>query len=603
MSAASQYETASSFQQGLELYRGGNFAAAVSVLETHASECPRDAESLHVLALCYRGLSRFEEGATTLAEVVRQQPENSEAWSNYGAILREVGRLDTALSALETATQLEPGNDMAWNNLGTVLLDLDDLQGADRAFQRALELRPDCSEALANLSRVCYEVGDLKGAWRCARSAIALAPGLAEAHNRLSFVQASIGELEASLASLRRAVAIDPANDRNQSNLLLRSLGSEQLDARTLYEGARDWGVRFPPLSLTRGKPTSIQRIGFLSGDLFNHPVGHFLHPLLLSLEGQVEVVCYSTSTKSDNHTAELRNASDSWRDIHRVSLAEATRQIHSDDLDVLVDLSGHTGGNRLDILAQRAAPLQVSWLGFSGTTGLPQMDAILVDSVLVPEGEEGCYTERVLRLPDSFLCVEPAQFTVPTEERGTMFGVFNNPAKFSETCYRLWAEILERVPESQLLIKYHYLGDRWAQSSLQGRFEELGIDPDRIVFSSTLGYDEHLATIAKTGIALDTFPYSGATTTLDCLAAGTPVVTLAGDRYSARMSASLLIAIGRADLVTDSEEAYVETAVRLAATELWRARTGLQSAFLSSSLCDAPRFAAGFLDTLSQLL
>jgi len=233
-------------------------------------------------------------------------------------------------------------------------------------------------------------------------------------------------------------------------------------------------------------------------------------------------------------------------------------------------------------------------------------MDGIIVDEVLAPSGSEDLYTETLVRLPGSFLCIDEAPYPATTpQSESVVFGVFNNPAKFSEPCYSLWADVLRQVPGSSMLFKYHYSGDTWVQAQIKGRFEDHGVDPDRLKFLPYVEAKMHREVISGVHIALDTHPYSGATTTVDCLSVGVPVVTMTGTSYSSRMSASLLKACGFDDLVCADPDAYVATAVRLAAeTEaLVQARPGRIQAFVDSPLCDPERFARDWMHAVSEFV
>jgi predicted O-linked N-acetylglucosamine transferase (SPINDLY family) len=424
----------------------------------------------------------------------------------------------------------------------------------------------------------------------------------------MSFLQAAVGDLEGCLRSLKNARNAEPMNDRVASNLLLRSLGSDKLSGSDLRLLAEAWASRFPQVPCRQDRTlTALRRIGFVSADFRRHPVGYFLAHVIEELCQHVEVFCYSCSPKSDEVTERIRSASAGWRPIHRVSAAEVADSVASDQIDVLIDLAGHTGDNRLDVFALRPAPVQTTWLGYSGTTGLPQIDAILVDDVLVPEGSEGGYTERVARLPQGFLCFEPTTYVPAGQmQKGPVrFGVFNNPAKYSEACFRMWARILTDTEESEIVFKYHNSHDALAQKHVRGALEDLGVAAERVKFAPYLSHRDHLEFLSNVHVALDTYPYSGATTTFDCLWAGVPVVTLAGDRYSARMTASVLSAMGRTQTVAETEDDYVRTAVSLATDPgtLSSARLGLRESLLASPLCNASQFAIDFLETLNGLL
>lgn len=590
------------FSRGLEAYRNGKFNFAEAELRSALEADPDDVEAKHVLALVLRALGQRQEASFLLAAVVAANPDDAESWSNYGALLRELGLIEQSLHALETAVKLEPRNPIALNNLGTALIDAGDTAQGRARFEEALALKPAYADAQINLARASFESGKIEEAKKLVSSAIALDPTSAEAQNRLSFIQAASGEVESALKSTAKAHDLDPRNDQITSNMFLRALSCDTVTAQEIVEQAKAWGRRFGSTPrMCSERRGSIKRVGFVSGDLRKHPVGFFVSPVIQHLAEHAEVFCYATLPQEDAVTQQIKASCTGWSVVYRTPAQEMASLIARDKIDVLVDLSGHTGDNRLDVFARRPAPVQVTWLGYSGTTGLPQMDAILADATLIPAGADHLYSEHVARLPHSFLCANPVMFTEVQRVRptNTVFGVFNNPSKFSTTAFRLWAEVLRSCPGSQILFKYHHSHDRYVQRQTIARLCEHGVVPEQVTFAPFASREEHCRTLASVTAALDTFPYSGATTTLDCMACGVPVVTLVGDRYASRMSASMLNTIGATNLVCETEESYVEKAVAIA--QGWSAGQ-LREMLIESPLCDTRLFAASFLELLQQL-
>ncbi len=587
-----------SFQAGLDHFYAGRHNAAIEIFSNLLAANPDDLESKHVLALCLRSIGKKTEAAQLLSEVTKLDPDNAEALSNFGAVLREIGQIDDSRKVLEAAVALDPANAVAHNNLGGAYIDLGLGALAKQCYEKSIAINPHYADALTNLSRIYYEEGQIEGARQLARSAISLDPKNVEAHNRMSFIQAACGDVEGCIKSVENSLQCDPNNDLSWSNWFFRILSSDTIDSHEILNRAQIWGSRKSQVEqLTNRENRPIKRIGIISGDLRVHPVGHFVAPVIKELSRLLEVFCYSTSASEDGMSNDLKSFS-SWRKLYRGDALNAARTIAKDDIDVLIELSGHTGGNRLDILTHRPAPHQVSWLGYSGTTGLLQMDSILADHVLVPDGNENLYTEQVLKMPFSFLCTQPDSI-IPSRSRPNrpIFGVFNNPAKFSKMSYHFWARVLKAVPGSTILFKYHYSHDRFVQRQITARICEHGIDPDRIEFAPFLLRHEHLDLISSVTAALDTHPYSGATTTLDCLTCGTPVVAWAGDRYSSRMTASLLSCIGAQELISESEDDAVDCAVRLATCE---PEFDIAQMFVESPLCQTRLFTEALLETLT---
>jgi predicted O-linked N-acetylglucosamine transferase (SPINDLY family) len=351
--------------------------------------------------------------------------------------------------------------------------------------------------------------------------------------------------------------------------------------------------------------------VGFVSGDFRNHPVGRFIEPYLACHSGRFEVFCYSNTVRDDEVTARLKATPVTWRDVSQRSADDVVRIVESDQIDLLIDLAGHTAFNRLDVFAQRAAPVQATWMGFPGTTGLPTMDYAIVDPVLAPEGDERLYSERLVRLAGCFLPVPvpdrlPEPGAAPLATNGhARFGSFNNPAKFSQAVYALWARILSAIPGSVLVFKYRLFGDPGVCQSVTDQLAMFGVGPERLEFHGATSRHDHLRAIQSIDLVLDSFPYSGATTTLDCLTAGVPVVTLTGDRNASRMSASLLAGLGETGLIASTPEDYVTVAVNLIEDPkaLSETRARVFGALGRSKLSDPASFVPDLESAFSSML
>ncbi len=599
------------FSEGLHCYRSGQHDRAIRLLSDLLATDPRQVEARHVLGLSLRAVGRSTESVIQLRVVVGTQPKNAEAWSNLGVALREAGDPVGAREALELSAVLGRSDSQTWINLGNVESDLGRFEEASAAFGKALELDPDRAEAHCGRGRALLELGRVGEAKQALASSIAFDPGSAEAHNCMAFALASSGNVEGCLGSLAEARRLSPLNDSLSSNVLLRSLASDRHTAEDHANLARNWSAthRFQETARSLRSGSSLKRIGFVSGDLRSHPVGRIVAPVIERLANEVEVFCYSSSPIEDDVTDRIRRRSGGFRNVYRVPTAEVIDAVENDEIDVLVDLSGHTRYNRLDVFSSGTSALQVSWLGFPGTTGLSQMDALLADDVLVPESHNPNYSERVVRLPGTFLCVERAQqITVePATEASArpVFGVLNNPAKFSDSCYQLWSTVMRHMPDAELIVHFFNVEDRLVQHEVRRRFESYGVSSDRLRFPHGRSRTARARVMSHVDVALDTFPYTGATTTLDCLFSGVPVVTLAGDRYSSRMSASLLTAVGLDSWVCESDVQYIARAMELAQDRLSlrEGRSQLAERALNSSLTDVAGFSKGLVATLRTLL
>ena len=342
-----------------------------------------------------------------------------------------------------------------------------------------------------------------------------------------------------------------------------------------------------------------IVKIGYVSGDFRRHSVSHFLLPVFRHHDRTAfEIHGYSNNALTDDVTERLTALADGWRLIFGLDDEAAARMIAEDGIDILVDLSGHTAHNRLSLFARQPAPVQVTWLGYPGSTGLKAIGYRLVDAITDPPGEaDAHYSERLVRLDHGFLCYAPldqAPAPVPRPEGPIRFGSFNNPAKLSPATLDLWVKVLEAVDGSELLLKGRPFADPKVRQALLTRFGKRGIASDRIVLLEHIAAPEqHLAAYGEMDIALDPFPYNGTTTTCEALWMGVPVVTLLGDRHSARVGASLLTQVGLDSLIAHTPQDYIRLAADLAADYRRRAglRGKLRAMMQNSPLCDGPGF------------
>jgi predicted O-linked N-acetylglucosamine transferase (SPINDLY family) len=378
-------------------------------------------------------------------------------------------------------------------------------------------------------------------------------------------------------------------------------------DAAIVFKEHLEWGRvvqtrirRLDPVKPTRDTQRRL-RVGYLSPDFREHSVASFIEPVLKHHDrSQFEVCCYSYLPTPDETTRRIKAAVDVWRDIDKLSDEETARLIREDRIDILIDLSGHTGNNRLGVFAAKPAPVQMTWLGYPNTTGLSAIDYRITDGVADPAGEDAHYSEKLLRLDGCFLCYQPDPNTpevvpLPASANGHVtFGSFNNFSKINPGVLQLWAEVLKQVPGSRLLLKCPALTDATVQARVSAALQALGIGAERVdLLGHTRTRQEHLVLYAGVDIALDTFPYNGTTTTCEALWMGVPVLSLVGKHHAGRVGATLLNAVGLEDWLASNPEAFVSLAQARAAdvSGLARLRGALRGQIAASSLCDAAGF------------
>jgi protein O-GlcNAc transferase len=556
----------------------GDLAAAAAALEA-ALEARKDwVGALLNYADVLKKVGRLAEAEATLRRVMAIEPGNADAIYDLANLLYARRALQEAEQLLRLALEHKPQFPDAYGALFHVYEAQGDLGSAAAALEAALRQRPEWAGALHNYGTVLRKLRRLTDAEGVLRRAIAIAPLFGAAHGALGTVLFSQSRTAEALELLRRARELDPNSFEAESIELFvlnysDEVSADALSARHKVFGARledAYPARFEPFRNVRD-PERRLRIGYVSGDFNHHPVTFFLMPLLERHDRSAcEIVCYSVGTLMDDFTQRLQNCADIWRDVASLSSAELANTINQDGIDVLVDLSGHSGASRLATFAQRPAPVQVAWLGYPGTSGLTRIQYRLCDAYTDPPGvTDGLYTETLIRLPHSQWCYRPF-ITVETSpvpplgrNRYVTFGSFNQLKKVSPLVRRIWAEILARLPGARLVVAGG--ADRRARESMLLDFGAAGVAADRITFFPHVAADEYFRRFGDVDVALDPAPYSGCTTTFDTLWMGVPVITLAGAMPSSRVAAGILSSLGLTDWIASTPEEYVELAVRFA--------------------------------------
>ena len=568
---------------------------------------PDFAEVHNNLGAALKGLGRLDEAITAYGRAVAVKPDYPAAWSNLGEALMKAGRLEDAEAACRRAVALAPALAQAHNNLGAVLTEAGRFDEAEAVLRTTLALRPDYAEALSNLGRALVEQGRHDEAVAAYRRALAFAPGLAEANANLGSALILQARQAEGMAYYEAAIAARPDVAVHKA-LLACATYRDDLDGAALRALHTRFGTTFAqpadPLPDFGGDgdaeadPDRRLRIGYLSSDLREHPVGHNLLPVLRRHDRtRFSPHLYAHVPRPSAMTAAFRALADGWCDIAGLTDAQVAERIRADRIDILVSLAGRFDNNRPLVCARRAAPIQIS-LHDVATSGLAGMDYLIADRWLSPRGSGEFFTERVLRLPSFPVAALPAE---PPGRAGRgdgppVFGCFNNPCKITPTALALWGRILAAVPGSTLVLKYmDAYGSPELCDRLRGRLAAAGAGAGQVRF---LGGRESgrdfLARYHEVDIALDTLPFSGSTTSFQALAMGVPVVTWPWDRMVSRWTFSMLRTLHLDELIAHTGDGYVGIAVDLAHDiQRWRRRRHeIRRRVAASSLCDSRRWA-----------
>lgn len=446
------------------------------------------------------------------------------------------------------------------------------------------------------------------------RASLEIDPRFAAAHNGLAATLVALGRVDEAETSYRTAIEADPAASGIHSGLLLtlhyrhgndgeRLLQSHMSWAKAHHENVGWLGARSPAELVASGNRRL--NIGYLSADFARHPVAHFIEGVLAAHDrSRFNIFCYSGVAFPDEVTQRMRGLCEHWRDVSRAHESWVVNRMYADGIDILVDLGGHSAETLLRLLMHKPAPLQVTWLGYPNTTGVTEIDYRFTDAYADPEGEtDRFHTEQLVRLEHGFLCYRPPEDSpevggAPSLSAGRVtFGCFNNLAKVTPEIIELWSRLLGRLPGSRLMLKAYGLSAESARRDFAARFAGHGIGDGQLVLCAPeSSHAGHMAKYNEVDIALDVFPYHGATTTCEALWMGVPVITLAGATHVSRVGVSILNRAGLGELVAQSADDYLEKARALAGDVERRSalRKAMRSRLMTSPLLDAAAFTRG---------
>lgn len=621
---------------GTVLHKLGRFTEAMSAF-TRALDIDPDLPAAHDnLGVVLRRLNRCSEALAHHRRALALDPDYARAHANYGLALEEGGDTNRAEKAFREAVRLDPDNTAAYCGLGRLLHARAEHEEAEAAFHRALSLEPERLTAVTGLAGVLSAAGRHRQALRRYRQAVRLAPhkvdvhialanGLSAAardHEALSLYRrleragvsgpAILAGKAAALSKLgryrpadrlyRQALAANPGSAGLRSAYFFTLHASAIKSDRATLRELRKWEPHHGAPAAARWSrhrrdpdPERPLRVGYISPDFRMHVVRQFFEPVMRVHDTErFEFYCYAEVSRPDFATRTLQAFADRWYGIFGVADADVAERIDSDGIDILVDLAGHTTNHRLGVMAYRPAPVQATYLGYFGSTGLSTMDYWITDEVLHPPDTSEPATETIVRLPRCSFCYGvPAHAPVRPDRaddaRPVTFGCFNNVSKVSLDVVDAWAEILRQVDDSRLVLKDRRFTFGPVRRTWRRRFERRGVPAGRLELLPDTPHPQYMRTYNDIDIALDPFPRTGGTTTCDALWMGVPVVTLVGRRYVERLSATKLTAVGACELMTDSVAGYIQKALDLAADPETRRRyhATLRRRMSDSPLCD----------------
>lgn len=590
---------------GIYRARKGELDAAIQLMKAAIGSNPHFPDYRYNLAKALELADKNVEAEKEYREVLKLKPAHVDALINLSHLMLNKPDPEAAIRYAARALDLQPRSVGAHNNLALALNSLDRSEEAEPILLRALEYAPDSADTLVNLSRVYMRRERYQEAIACLRRAVALNPNLPEALSNLGSALKFEGKLDEALSYIRKALSLAPKASAH-SNLLFTLNYHPGYSAAEVFQEHLAWAQCYANDLTTAAAPLLLDqdsscrvRIGYVSPDFRQHPVATFLRPIVANHDkSKFEIYCYSDVSTADDTTRWFEQQCNTWRDIVGKADEAVAKLIRNDRIDILVDLAGHSSANRLLAFARKPAPVQVSYLGYLGTTGMAAMDYKITDAVMDPPGlTERFHTERMLRLPHSMWCYSPppdapAPSPAPALTRGYVtFGSFNNSAKVGPEVIGAWARILQEIPEARLVMVTK--GDGSVHEYFRNEFGRHGIVRERIELHRRMPLTDYLRLHAEVDICLDSFPYTGGTTSCHSLWMGVPVLTLPGIKPFSRSGASILSALGLAEWIAGSVDAYVETAVRKAsdAAALQALRAGMRARMQASPLMNEKAF------------
>lgn len=539
---------------------------------------------------------------------VAEEPEARAAiYNDLGVALIDGGANHDAEQALRKALSVDPGYALAHGNLANALHLQGDYVAADSSYRTALELQPEMKAFYNGMGTNLDKLGFPRSAIVCLTEFLNAGLGDADTLIAMGQLHQRLGEVDRAIACFAQAHDMSPGTVKGLSTILFTQNSANVMSDAEVeivahkFADATRAKVTIPPFDFSHleGAPKTLN-VGFVSADFCAHSVTQFLSCVFDALDPyRVAIHVYSNGTAEDDITHRLRMRARVWRQIDQLDGDAAARLIHQDNIHILFDLSGHTAKKRLDIFVRKPAPVQVSWIGYLGTTGLVEMDYVLTSEHCMPSDQHGYYVETPWRMQRSFMCYTPPETEVailppPSLERGHVtFGCYVSHMRYTEEAIRSWARILNRVPNARMILRSMHLDEPEVTESFATRFADHGLDPSRVDFEGGVSREDFMRSFNEVDLLLDTFPGNGLTTMFEACWMGTPVITALEHRAPSRAASGVLKDLGYHELVASSEAEYVELGVALAndPDRLAHYNRTMRDHFLSSTLCDAEAF------------
>ena len=551
--------------------------------------------------------NNFQVAKNLYKEVLKINPNHFGSIFLLGTLSIKIKNFDRAIQLLNQAILIQPNHAQSHNNLGVVFVELGEVQKAISCYQKAISIQPDYAEAHYNLGNVLNKLNKHQEAIICYEKVIQINPNYVAAHYNQGNALKELGEFKKAISCYQKAINSKHNYALAYNNMLFTLLYMEKTDSKYYLSKTREFRSSLKPINddlllkyQFNIKPKKL-RIGFVSGDFREHPVGFFLLDTLNHLKNNdLELIAYSNSQIKDSLSIKLKSHFTIWHEIASQSNMDVINKIRKDGIHVLVDLSGHSEKNRLPIFINKPAPVQVSWAGYPGSTGIAEIDYLIGDSFVTPENMNGHIDEKIFRLPNIWVCFTAPDFDVqisdlPVIKNGYVtFGSFNHLSKINDEVISLWSKILKSIPKSKIFLKTKQLNNSYLKEKIISKFKENGINLNSIILEEGTSRSKLLNSYNKVDIALDPFPYSGGVTSLEAIWMGVPVLTKKGFKFVSRTTESIIHNLGMPDWVANDENEYVKKAIKFSTNLelLTEINKSLRQVALESPLFNSTLFA-----------
>ncbi|MBF0445632.1 MAG: tetratricopeptide repeat protein [Magnetococcales bacterium] len=622
-------------QKGVDFHHAKQFDQAIKCYEKVLEIRPNDAATISNIGTALQSMGKLDEAVSSYKKAIKIKPDYAMAYSNLGNILAEQGRVEEAITHYKKAIKIKPDYSLAYFNLGNAQKIQGKLDAASKSYQKAIEIKPDYAESYNNIGNILKEQNRIDEAIACYKNAIkfkpdyaegynnlgtalqengqldesvpnyqkaiTIQPNYAEAYNNLGNAIKEQGKLEEAVACYKKAIKIKPGFIEAHNNLIFCTDLFTDVDSDLFQTERKIWADRhakplkaFWPTFNNTPNPTRKLRIGYVSSDFRHHSAAYIFGPVLLHHDSNnFQIFCYAGNQIEDDMSKQFKQVAQRWVCTYNMDDSELAKEIIKDGIDILVDLAGHTKGSRLLTFARKPSPIQITAWGYPHGTCMEAMDYLFADPIFIPQSERNKYIEKIIDLPCAVHLNSATSFTaikeLPYNKTGYItFGAFNRIEKYNEAVYRVWAEILHKIPTAKLLIKTVKLDYAKRVEEIHNCFLKHDIDKSRIILLGKTSKEEHQETYNTVDITLDPFPHNGGMTTLESLRMGVPVLTCE-NRTRCPTSASILHVVGLDEWRAKSEKEYVDKAVEFAnnISSLETLRHELRSRFDKSLLWD----------------